>query len=105
MQQRSKIFPIKRTQPFREAPNLRSRIPLNLSVCSAFTLILMLVGCTDGETPIPSILHTLEINSVTITTDTLETGNTATVTASNQLFRRSCIPHLHMESDRRENCR
>jgi hypothetical protein len=80
MQQRSKIFPIKRTQPFREAPNLRSRIPLNLSVCSALTLILMLVGCTDGETPIPSILHTLEINSVTITTDTLETGNTATVT-------------------------
>ena len=72
MQQHPKIASIQRSLSF----------PLNLFVCTTLTLILMLVGCSDGETPIPSIPHTLEINGLNITADTLETGNTATVTAS-----------------------
>ena len=83
MQQRSEIAPspIGQSQSFRKVLNYPSRVRFNCFVYAILTLILMLTGCTDGQSPIPSILHTLEINSVTITTDTLETGNTATVTA------------------------
>lgn len=45
-------------------------------------LALVLIGCGDPENPINPTQHTLEINELSITSQTLEAGDTATITAT-----------------------
>ena len=44
-------------------------------------LIVMVGGCGDPENPMFPAMHTLEINGLDLTHQSIETGNTATVTA------------------------
>ena len=45
-------------------------------------LILILVGCDTDPTPTSAIRHTVEINELNLTSQTLEAGSTTTITAT-----------------------
>ena len=49
---------------------------------SIFIVVLILIGCGDDENPIRPTRHTVEINELSLTNQTLDPGDAATVTAT-----------------------